>query len=82
MSEKIEDQVREFAGEAQQKYGEMTGDGCHQAKGAAQKMAAQGSQAIQDATDTVGEHVSNNPIMAVSIAASFGLLIGLLLGRK
>lgn len=82
MSEKSEDQVREFAGEAQQKHGEMTGDGCHQAKGAAKKMAAQGSQAIQDATETVSEHVSNNPVMAVSIAAGFGLLIGVLLGRK
>lgn len=82
MSEEIENQVRKFGGEAQQKYGEMTHDSCHQAKGAAKKMAAQGSQAIQDATDSVGEHVSNNPIMAVSIAAGFGLLMGLMLGRK
>jgi len=44
MSEKVEDQIKEFAGTAQQKYGELTNDYDHQAKGAVRKFAAQGSR--------------------------------------
>ncbi|MEH2921332.1 YqjD family protein [Samsonia erythrinae] len=79
---KAEDKVKEIAGEAQEKYGELTDDSCHQAKGAARKYAAQGNQAVREAADVVKEHVEDNPLKAVSIAAGVGLLIGLLIGRK
>jgi ElaB/YqjD/DUF883 family membrane-anchored ribosome-binding protein len=82
VSEKAEDQIKEIAGAAQQKYGELTDDYGHQAKGAARKFAAQGGQAFQDAADVVREQVGDNPVKAVAIAAGFGLLIGLLIGRR
>lgn len=82
MSEKAEDQIEELVGTAQQKYGELTDDYAHQAKGAARKFAAQGGQAVQDATEVVREQVADNPVKAVAIAAGFGLLIGLLIGRR
>ncbi|EBP0013789.1 DUF883 domain-containing protein [Salmonella enterica] len=82
MFEKAEDKVKEVAGEAQEKYGELTGDYGHQVKGAARKVAAQGSQAAQEAADVVRDNVESNPFAAISIAAGVGLLIGLLIGRK
>lgn len=82
MFSKAEDKVKEVAGEAQEKYGELTDNYEHQAKGAARKVAAQGSQAVQDAADVVRDHVGDNPIKAIAVAAGFGLLIGLLIGRK
>lgn len=60
----------------------MNDDRCYQARVTTKKMAAQSRQAIHNAIDTVGEHVSNKPIMAVSIAAVFWLLIRLLPMRK
>lgn len=78
MFDKTEDKVKEVAGEAQEKYGELTDDYGHQVKGAARKVAAQGSQAAE----VVRDNVENNPFAAISIAAGIGLLIGLLIGRK
>lgn len=82
MFEKAEDKVKEVAGEAQEKYGELTDDYEHQVKGAARKVAAQGSRAAQEAAEVVRGNVESNPFAAVSIAAGVGLLIGLLIGRK
>ncbi|MBK0004858.1 YqjD family protein [Erwinia sp. S38] len=82
MSEKAEDQIKELAGTAQQKYGELTDDYGHQAKGAARKFAAQGGQAAQDVAEFVREQVDDNPVKAVAIAVGFGLLVGLLIGRR
>lgn len=82
MTSKLEDKVDEIAGTAQQKYGEMVDDYGHQAKGAARKLTAQGGQAVQDAAEVVREQVTDNPVKAVAIAAGFGLLIGLLIGRR
>ncbi|EAA7680406.1 DUF883 domain-containing protein [Salmonella enterica subsp. houtenae serovar 44:z36,[z38]:-] len=79
---KAEDKVKEVAGEAQEKYGELTDDYGHQVKGAARKVAAQGSQAAQEAAEVVRDNVENNPFAAISIAAGVGLLIGFLIGRK
>ena len=73
MSEKAEDQIKELAGAAQQKYGELADDYGHQAKGVARKFAA---QAVQNAADVVREQLGDNPVKAVAIAAVFGLLIG------
>ncbi|MFK3706904.1 YqjD family protein [Klebsiella sp. NPDC088457] len=82
MTDKFEDKIDEVAGAAQQKYGELTDDYGHQAKGAARKLSAQGGQAVQDAAEVVREQVTDNPVKAVAVAAGFGLLIGLLIGRK
>lgn len=82
MFSKAEEKVKEVAGEAQEKYGELTDNHEHQIKGVARKVAAQGSQAVHDAADVVRDHVEDNPIKTIAIAAGFGLLIGLLIGRK
>lgn len=79
---KAEEKVKEVAGEAQQKYGELTDDYGNQVKGAARKVAAQGSQAAQDAAEVIRDNVESNPFAAISIAAGVGLLIGILIGRK
>lgn len=79
---KAEDKVKEVAGAAQEKYGELTDDYEHQAKGAARKVSAQGSQCVHDAVEVVRDQVEDNPIKAISIAAGLGLLVGILIARK
>lgn len=79
---KAEDKVNEVAGEAQEKYGELTDDYGHQVKGVARKVTAQSTQAVHEAAEVVRNNVENRPFAAISVAAGVGLLIGLLIGRK
>lgn len=78
----VNEKAKEIAGEVQERYGEITDDYRHQAKGLARKATAQSTQAVQEAAEVVRNNVENRPFAAISVAAGIGLLIGLLIGRK
>jgi len=68
----------EFAGAAQQQFGEAVDSPKHQLKGAGRKYAAQASDVVTDVTDAV----KNNPLTGLIAAGAVGIVLGLLLGRK
>ncbi|WP_343553176.1 CsbD family protein [Pantoea sp.] len=82
MSDKAEAKLNEAAGAVQEKFGEVTGSRRQQAKGAARRYPAQASYAVQDAADCVVKSVRDNPVSGLAVAASVGVIIGFLLGRK
>jgi ElaB/YqjD/DUF883 family membrane-anchored ribosome-binding protein len=82
MFSKVEDKVREGAGKAQETYGRVTNSYDDEAQGAARKYAHQASYAVKDAADTVRSQVSSNPLGGLAIAATAGIVLGYLLGRK
>jgi ElaB/YqjD/DUF883 family membrane-anchored ribosome-binding protein len=82
MTDKAEAKLNEAAGAVEEKIGEWTGSRKHQAKGAARRYPAQASYAVQDAADCVVKSVRDNPATGLAVAASIGIIVGFLLGRK
>ena len=78
LADKVGNKVNEFAGEAQQQFGDAVDSPKHQLKGAAHKYAAQASDAVSE----VSERVRENPLTGLLAAGAIGLVIGLLAGRK
>ena len=78
LADKVSNKVNEFAGEAQQQFGDAVDSSKHQLKGAARKYAAQASDAVSE----VSERVRENPLTGLLAAGAIGLVIGLLAGRK
>ncbi|EJA2381965.1 YqjD family protein [Klebsiella oxytoca] len=78
LADKVGNKVNEFAGEAQQQFGDAVDLPKHQLKGAARKYAAQASDAVSE----VSERVRENPLTGLLAAGAIGLVIGLLAGRK
>lgn len=78
LADKVGNKVNEFAGEAQQQFGDAADSPKHQLKGAARKYAAQASDAVSE----VSERVRENPLTGLLAAGAIGLVIGLLAGRK
>lgn len=82
MPGKLHDKAEEFAGDAEELYGDVTDSPEHSARGAARKYASQASYAVRDAADTLKQQVSEKPYAGVAIAAAIGVAFGFLLGRK
>lgn len=82
MSAKLKDKAEEFAGDAEEFYGDVTDSPEHSARGTARKYASQASYAVRDAADTIKQQVSEKPYAGVAIAAAIGVAFGFLLGRK
>jgi len=82
MTDKAEAKLNEAAGAVQEKFGELTGSARHQSQGAARRYSGQASYAVQDAADCVVKSVRDNPATGLAVAASVGVIIGFLLGRK
>ena len=72
LADKVSNKVNEFAGEAQQQFGDAVDSPKHQLKGAARKYAV----------SEVSERVRENPLTGLLAAGAIGLVIGLLAGRK
>ncbi|MBT0723273.1 CsbD family protein [Rosenbergiella sp. S61] len=82
MVSKIQDKVEEYAGAAEEAYGDVTDQDDHSARGAARKYASQASYAVKDAADTIKQQVSDKPYAGLAVAAAVGVAFGYLLGRK
>ncbi|MDO6408013.1 DUF883 family protein [Pantoea phytobeneficialis] len=82
MTGKAEAKLNEAAGAVEEKVGEVTGSRRRRFKGAARRYPAQASYVAQDAADCVIKSVRENPVTGIAIAASVGVVIGFLLGRK
>ncbi|MBP2197374.1 DUF883 family protein [Erwiniaceae bacterium L1_54_6] len=82
MTGKAEAKLNEAAGAVEEKVGEVTGSRRHQLKGAARRYPAKASYAAQDAADCVIKSVRENPVTGLALAASVGIVVGFLLGRK
>lgn len=82
MVNKIQDKVEEYAGAAEETYGDVTDSGEHSARGAARKYASQASYAVKDAADNIKQQVSDKPYAGLAVAAAIGVAFGYLLGRK
>lgn len=82
MTDKAEAKLNEAAGAVEEKVGEAFGSRKHQAKGAARRYPAQASYAAQDAAECVIKSVRDNPVTGLAVAASVGVIVGFLLGRK
>lgn len=87
--DKAESKVAEAAGKAQDKYGELTESNKHQIEGKAKEIYGKGKQVTADMLETAQDYSQNaqtkikqNPLTAVAISASVGLIVGFLLGRK
>ncbi|MCE0490661.1 CsbD family protein [Pantoea sp. Mb-10] len=82
MTDRAEAKLNEAAGAIQEKFGEAIGSHKHQARGAARRYPAQASYAVQDAAACMVKSVRDNPTTGLAVAASVGVIIGFLLGRK
>ncbi|WP_017346373.1 DUF883 family protein [Pantoea sp. A4] len=82
MSGKTKDTLEEFAGAAEQQWGEVTDSPRHQLRGAARRYSHRASHAAKDAADCLQQQVKENPTAGLAIAAGVGLLVGFLLGRR
>ncbi|PIJ51851.1 CsbD family protein [Erwinia sp. OLTSP20] len=82
LSGKAKDKAEEYAGLAEEAYGEATDAPGHRLRGATRRYAAQASDAARDVTSNVREQVSDNPLSGLAIAAGIGIIFGYLLGRK
>lgn len=80
--DKAKDKAEEFAGMAQEAYGEAADSPEHRVRGAARRYASKASYAAHDVTDSVRDQVSNNPLAGLAVAAGIGVVFGYLLGRK
>ena len=78
LADKAGNKLDQFAGEAQETFGDAVDSPKHQLKGAARKYAAQASVAVSEGSDRVRE----NPLTGLVAAGAIGLIIGLLAGRK
>lgn len=79
---KVQDKVEEFAGAAEQTFGDYTDSSEHSVRGAAKRYSSQASYAVKDAADTIKQQVSDKPYAGLAIAAAVGVAFGYLLGRK
>ncbi|MGP3121110.1 CsbD family protein [Serratia nevei] len=82
MFKKAENKTEEFTNATQEKLSELTESSEKQIRSAGNKYISQGSEALQDAADTVKEQVESNPVGAVVIASLAGVFLGFILGRK
>ncbi len=82
MANKFQDKVEEYAGAAQEAFGDATDSQEHSVRGAARKYSSQASYAVKDAADTIKQQVSEKPYAGLAVAAAIGVAFGYLLGRK
>ena len=82
IADKVENKGKEFAGAAQEEFGNAVDSPKHQIKGAAKQVSAKVTDAIDDAATTVREQVRENPLIGLAAVGTIGLLLGFILGRK
>ena len=74
--------IRNVAGKAEEAVGSMTGDSNTELRGKARQVAGQAQSAMGDAMETVRDIATDQPLMAVLLAAGVGLIAGMLIARR
>jgi uncharacterized protein YjbJ (UPF0337 family) len=78
----VEGTIRNVAGKAEEAVGSMTGDSNTELRGKARQVAGQAQSAMGDAMETVRDIATDQPLMAVLLAAGVGLIAGMLIARR
>ncbi len=74
--------VRNVAGKAEEAVGSMMGDNTTELRGKARQVAGQAQGAVGDAMETVRDLASDQPMMAILLAAGIGFIAGMLVARS
>ncbi len=74
--------IRNVAGKAEEAIGSMTGDTNTELRGKTRQAAGQAQAAVGDAIETVRHIASDQPIMAILLAAGIGFIAGMLVARN
>jgi uncharacterized protein YjbJ (UPF0337 family) len=74
--------IRNVAGKAEETVGSMTGDTTTEMRGKMREVAGQAQHAMGDAMKGVRDFASDQPIMAVALAAGIGFIAGMLVARR
>lgn len=74
--------IRNVAGKAEEAVGSMMGDSTTELRGKAKQVAGQAQSAMGEAIETVRDIASDQPMMAVMLAAGIGLIAGMLIARR
>jgi uncharacterized protein YjbJ (UPF0337 family) len=78
----FEGTIRNVAGKAEETIGRMTGNETQEMRGKVREMAGQAQSAVGDAVESMRDLASDQPIMALALAAGVGFIAGLLLARR
>ena len=81
-SDQAEDTIRNVAGKAEETVGGMMGDNATEMRGKMRQMSGQAQGAMGDAMETVRNLATDQPMMAVLLAAGVGLIAGMLIARR
>ena len=74
--------VKDTVGKLQDGMGGLLGDTGAQAKGKAKQFAGQAQEYYGDTLDTVRDVASDQPLLALGVAAGVGFVLGALLARR
>jgi uncharacterized protein YjbJ (UPF0337 family) len=75
MSDRVQGNIRDMAGRAQEAVGDAMGDSRTQARGAYNQAAGQ----AQDAVGQIGDMIKDKPITSAMICVGVGYLLGKIL---
>ena len=73
---------RTVAGKAEQVAGAVTGDDTTQMRGKVRELAGNAQSRVGEAMETVRDIATDQPMMAVLLAAGIGFIAGMLVSRR
>ncbi len=74
--------IRNVAGKAEEAVGSMMGDHETEMRGKMRQVSGQAQSTVGEAIETVRHIASDQPMMAVMLAAGVGLIAGMLIARR
>ncbi len=77
-----EGSIHDVAGKAEEATGAMTGDTATEMRGKARQVAGQAQTAVGEAVETVRGMTTDQPLIALGVAAGVGFLLGMLIARR
>ena len=78
----VEGTIRNVAGKAEEAVGSMTGDTATEMRGKARQVAGEAQRTVGEAVETVRGMASDQPLIALGIAAGVGFVLGMLMSRR
>jgi uncharacterized protein YjbJ (UPF0337 family) len=73
---------RTVAGKAESMVGAMTGDTGTEMRGKARQVAGQAQSTLGEAVETVRDIATDQPMIALALAAGIGFVAGMLMTRR
>ncbi len=74
--------IRNVAGKAESMVGAMTGDTGTEMRGKARQVAGQAQSTFGEAVETVRDIATDQPMIALALAAGIGFVAGMLMSRR